>query len=127
MVDRRMVDRHPALFHYLLVFKDESPARAAIVDGPDRLKMQKHAFHSTRQAVRATFKSGDIEFVQEYANLPTVLVRTSRRAAFVKLLNNQKVVSVTENVSFRHHMAESLPLIRQPMPAWPAGPAQGPP
>ncbi|WP_167236873.1 S8 family peptidase [Massilia genomosp. 1] len=99
---------------FIVLFKEEAPARmAASVVGAQRLTLQQNAFNATRQSVRAGFAKGEVEFVREYTTMPMALVRTRSRATLVKLLNDPKVASVTENIRVKPALAQSLPAIGQ--------------
>ena len=101
---------------FIVVFADESASRinpkAAFAD---QLTAKKAAFKAARDRVRAALTSDEVEFRSELDALPMALVQFKNRGALVKMLNHSAVVGVVENSKLTLSMAESMPLIHQPV------------
>jgi subtilisin family serine protease len=99
----------------LVLFKDESPARLSAAGGSVQSRtVQKNSFQATRQQLRASLAGADVDFLHEYVNMPSALVRTHSRAALVRLLNDPRVAGVVENIKLQPQMVNSLSLINHP-------------
>lgn len=100
---------------FIVVFKDEAPARAAVTSNhAERLSMQKVAYQATRKRVRAELNSSDIAFAHEYTSMPWAVVRVKSRAALVKLMNHSATELVVENIKMKINLAQSQALVQQP-------------
>jgi subtilisin family serine protease len=83
--------------------------------GPDELSYQRAGFAEVKQAGLAQLQG--VTVLRDYENLSTSFVRVSSEDALNALLAGPEIKSIYENGVLQHFLAQSLPLIQQPVMA----------
>nr|SPS04940.1 putative Subtilisin [Candidatus Nitrotoga fabula] len=79
------------------------------------LKQKAVLYAQKKQEVHASFASHESAVLKDYSQLPLSFVRVYSRKALDKLLMHPGVTGVYENTVMKMLLAESLPLIKQPL------------
>ncbi len=74
-------------------------------------------YRALKQSAFGSLAGPGVELRRDYPLLPMSLLRVSSGAALDALLRRPEVLAVYENVRLHHVLAQSLPLINQPLPA----------
>jgi uncharacterized repeat protein (TIGR01451 family) len=106
----------------LLIVRNTDVLRAAERSAPDGLGQGAAFVRASRPAYTARKRAvlgrlAGVQPIRNYSALPIVFVRFRSRAALLRAANDPDVAGIGRNERFANHLAQSLPLIRQPVAA----------
>ncbi|WP_144400062.1 S8 family serine peptidase [Geobacter pickeringii] len=86
-------------------------------DDDEALSIRQSRYHSLKERALARFRRGDGEVFRDFSHLPMAVLKVRSAAALDRLSAQPEVTAVYEDRPIHLHLAESLPLIRQPQAA----------